>query len=110
MPEREWKHKVRMMGILDGVGCSSPGEAGNSLRYALFRRGIALKTEPWGKTEKGSVILVKHVDRESLAETLVGVFNIEHPNNVITRVLLHTDSKELIRELEQKGFSFEECE
>ena len=109
MPEKEWKHIVRVRGPWDGIGCSTPGEAEKSVRHAFNEKKVTLKTEPWGKADGGSVVLLKRVGGEELDETPVGLFKVEHPGDIIKRVLLHTDSEELIRELEQKGFSVEEC-
>ncbi len=107
MPEREWKHRGRLEGFLAGVSCSGPREARESIQAALFKRQLPYRAEAWGGESGLSFILLKRI-ADAEGEGLLGVFKVSHPQGAISEVLLHTDSEELISELEQKGIRLKE--
>ena len=80
------------------------------MRNALFKRGVTLNVEAWGKNSESSVVLLKRIVDGDSAETLMGIIKVSHPKGIIEKVLLHTDSEEFIRELKEKGINLAECD
>ena len=106
--EEGYQHKKKLDMFINSR-CSKAGDLLEAMQDQLYHHKIALQVEPFGGGGGNSLFLLRRPDIEGSPET-IGTFVINHPNDLVREVVLHTNSEELISQFEQKGLILSESD